>query len=130
MAADIHDFPGAAEPVKNIPFHGSLPRDVLRLSVFRRKRAAEERRHAHALQAAQSLREKEQKKKSTRDTVSVLRVLLAMALRGTLGNVAVIYEKDGEDEEVVTTGAYRDPQRLTKAALRASWAATESSQEE
>lgn len=128
MAADIHDFPGAAEPVKNIPFHGCLPRDVLRLSVFRKQRAAEERRHSKALQAAQSVREKEQQKRTKRDTASVLMVLRTMVLRGTVCSVAVIYEENGE-EKVMTTGAYCDPQRLHKVALRTSWDAASAEEE-
>lgn len=128
--ADILELPTAAnQPVRNHRRRGSYGSKIVSFESRRRRRESEERQRAHALQVAQATREKKDEDEARRNTVSVLRVLLSFAQRGTISSVAVVYDEGGVDE-VVTTGAYRDASRLTKAALRASWKATKLAEEE
>lgn len=56
-----------------------------------------------------------------KDTVSILKVLLSMALQGRLRGLVVCYRTDDGAEETVFTGAYKHhPGKAVGASLRMS----------
>jgi hypothetical protein len=56
-----------------------------------------------------------------RDSISILRVLLSMALQGKLRGLAICYRTDEGVEESVFTGLYKsNPQNAAEASLRLS----------
>lgn len=57
-----------------------------------------------------------------RETISILKVLLDLALSGKLRGVMVCYRTDDGEEETVLTGAYKvNPNRAAGASLRMSF---------
>jgi hypothetical protein len=59
-------------------------------------------------------------KYSNRDTISALRVLLAMAEKGQVRGLALCYRDDGGHEPTLFTGIYREPGAAAGASLRMS----------
>lgn len=60
-------------------------------------------------------------KYSCKETIEVLRVLLALALRGQLRGLALAYRDENGREETVYTGAYKsNPTLAMGASLRMS----------
>lgn len=60
-------------------------------------------------------------KYSARETIEVLRTLLAMAIRGELRGLALSYRTSSGAEETIFTGAYKaNPEAAMHASLRLS----------
>lgn len=59
-----------------------------------------------------------------KDTVSILKMLLALALSGNLRGLMICYRTDDGQEQTVFTGAYKaHPSKAVGAALRTSMSA-------
>lgn len=55
------------------------------------------------------------------ETISILKVLLELALRGRLRGLVVLYRSEDGEERTVCTGAYkRNPNKAAGASLRMS----------
>lgn len=62
-------------------------------------------------------------KYNARETINVLRALLAMAIRGELRGLAICYRRPDGSEESLYTGAYKaNPSLASSASLRMSLA--------
>lgn len=58
---------------------------------------------------------------SCKDTISILKVLLAMALKGKLRGLVVCYRDDEGREDTIFTGAYKaNPSSMLNASLKVS----------
>lgn len=67
---------------------------------------------------------------SCRDTISILKVLLSLALKGGLRGLVVCYRTEDGREDTVCTGIYKaHPERAVSASLRMSVAQMQASGE-
>lgn len=56
---------------------------------------------------------------SCKETISILKVLLSLAVQGKLRGVAILYRTDDGEEDTVFTGIYKDhPSLAASACLR------------
>lgn len=55
-----------------------------------------------------------------RESISILKALLALALQGKLRGIVVCYRTDDGREKTVHTGIYKHGERAAEATLRAS----------